>query len=660
MRTDFCFVLIAATCGLAGVTSQSLSGAAQVREYPIQPVAIDAVDITDTFWRPRMETNRTVTIPHIIRQNELTGRVANFAKAAGREKGEYVGRRFNDTDIYKAIEAASYSLIKHPDADLDRRLDELIALIAGAQEKDGYLFPARTINPQKPAAGVGPERWVHLNGSHELYNSGHLYEAAVAHFLATGKRTLLDVAIRNADLVRRTFGPDGRRAAPGHEEIELALVRLYRTTGEVSYLDLAKFFLDRRGRPHDIEPYPDGPFAMYNGREYKQDHALVVEQQTAVGHAVRATYLYAGMADIAALLRDGAYSRALDSIWTDVVSKKMYLTGGVGSRAGVEAFGDDYELPNRRAYTETCASIGHELWNHRMFQLHGDARYLDMFEQILLNGYLSGVSLSGDRFFYQNPLESDGRRERSPYFDVACCPANLARVMAQLPGMVYAHTPDAIFVNLYVGSRASIPLESGTVRLTQETEYPWNGDSTIRVDPSRAAEFTVNVRIPGWTGTSPVPSDLYRFVDAPKGSPVVAVNGQPITSTPVKGFVSITRQWKAGDFVTVTLPMSPRRVAAHPEVTDNRGRVAVQRGPLVYAAEAIDNGGGVSRLLLPADAALTAAKRPDLLGGVTVVTAKGVIRSADGNRSEQDIVLIPYFAWANRRRGEMSVWLSTR
>jgi len=641
------------------VTSQSLSGAAQVREYPIQPVAIDAVDITDTFWRPRMETNRTVTIPHIIRQNELTGRVANFAKAAGREKGEYVGRRFNDTDIYKAIEAASYSLIKHPDADLDRRLDELIALIAGAQEKDGYLFPARTINPQKPAAGVGPERWVHLNGSHELYNSGHLYEAAVAHFLATGKRTLLDVAIRNADLVRRTFGPDGRRAAPGHEEIELALVRLYRTTGEVSYLDLAKFFLDRRGRPHDIEPYPDGPFAMYNGREYKQDHALVVEQQTAVGHAVRATYLYAGMADIAALLRDGAYSRALDSIWTDVVSKKMYLTGGVGSRAGVEAFGDDYELPNRRAYTETCASIGHELWNHRMFLLHGDARYLDMFEQILLNGYLSGVSLSGDRFFYQNPLESDGRRERSPYFDVACCPANLARVMAQLPGMVYAHTPDAIFVNLYVGSRASIPLESGTVRLTQETEYPWNGDSTIRVDPSRAAEFTVNVRIPGWTGTSPVPSDLYRFVDAPKGSPVVAVNGQPITSTPVKGFVSITRQWKAGDFVTVTLPMSPRRVAAHPEVTDNRGRVAVQRGPLVYAAEAIDNGGGVSRLLLPADAALTAAKRPDLLGGVTVVTAKGVIRSADGNRSEQDIVLIPYFAWANRGRGEMSVWLRT-
>src|SRR4051794_5334254 len=457
-------VLLAAT--LTALTA--LSAATPTPDYPIAAVPAADVTLTDAFWAPKLEINRRVTIPHIMRENEETGRVDNFRKAAGQMTGAYSGRRFNDTDVYKIIEAASYSLKATADPALDRKVDDLIALIAASQKPDGYLFSALTIDPTHPAPGVGREPWIYENGSHELYNAGHLYEAAVAHFQSTGKRTLLDVAIRNADLVAKTFGPGGRHAVPGHEVIEVGLVKMFRATGNRKYLDTAKFFIDERGKPHpDMQPYPDGPFAMYNDRAYKQDQAPFVAQARAVGHAVRAVYLYMGAADVAALTGDTAYGAELDRLWADVTGKRLYLTGGIGARGTTESFGDDYELPNRRAYTETCAAVGNDLWNQRMFLLHGDGKYIDLFERILYNGVLAGVSLAGNTFFYENPLESNGRAKRTEYFEVACCPANLARMLEQLPGLVYAvgsdpgvrsGSPDTIYANLYVGNHADVKI----------------------------------------------------------------------------------------------------------------------------------------------------------------------------------------------------------
>lgn len=689
---------------------------AQRADYPIRALPLRAVTIDDAFWSPRLRTNAAVTVPHIMRQNEETGRVANFARAARRAEGAYQGRRFNDTDVYKAIEAASYVLASRPDPALERQVDELIALIAAAQEPDGYLFPARTIDPAHPAPGVGPSRWMYENGSHELYNAGHLYEAAVAHFEATGKRTLLDVAVKNAALVRSVFGPTARKAAPGHEEIELALFRLARATDTPAYAELARFFLDRRGQPSDNTPYPPGPFAMYNGLDYKQDHAPVLQQPTAVGHAVRGVYLYAGMTDAAAVFADEAYARAAERLWQDVVAKRMYVTGGIGSRAGVEAFGGDYELPNSQAYTETCAAIGFEQWNHRLFRLSGDAKYLDLAEQLLYNGLLSGVSQAGDTFFYQNPLESDGRRARSAYFDVACCPANLARTLAQLPGLVYAQRDDALFVGLFIGSRATLEAGGQPVTVTQETQYPWTGAVTLRIDPERPAPFTLHVRIPGWSRGELLTTDLYRFAPlrrgavsvsaaaaaagagaagaadrgeaavADAGAPALTVNGAPVPLDLDKGFARIRRTWTRGDVVRLTLPMPARRVLAHEGIAENRGKAAIQRGPLVYALEGADNDGAARAVRLPLDAPLASAFRADLLGGVAVITAQGSTTPAASGpgsgagtgtgagaasetapRAEADarlvkpgpraVTAIPYFAWANRGKGDMTVWI---
>ncbi|MDQ3068152.1 MAG: glycoside hydrolase family 127 protein [Acidobacteriota bacterium] len=639
--------LVAATAAVAATPN---------REYPIHAVPHGDVELSDGFWAARLESNRVATIPHVMRQNELTGRVANFERAAKLKAGKYEGRRFNDTDIYKALEAASYSLKRTPDPALSAQVDALIDLIAKAQEPDGYLMPARSIDPANPAPGMGPERWVHLNGSHELYNFGHLYEAAAAHFEATGKRTLLDVALKNADLVARTFGPaaGGRRAVPGHEEIELALVRLWRLTGVPRYYQTARHLLDMRGGDHETQPYPDGPFAMYNERAYKQDHLPVVSQDRAVGHAVRAVYLYAAMADVAALEGRRDYQEASERIWRDMISRRMYLTGGIGSRGTVEAFGEDYELPNRTAYTETCASAGSVFWNARMFMSTGEASYLDVLERTLYNGLLSGVSLSGDRFFYQNPLESNGRAERSEYFDVACCPANLARTIAQMPGYIYAHQSNTLFINLFAGSRARVPMSLGPVTVTQTTNYPWDGDITIRIDPAQPREFTVAFRNPGWTSDAPVASDLYRYADKRLlPPPVVTLNGKPfIDMRAARGFYTVGRRWAPGDELRVRFPMPARRVVAHAGVKDNAGRAAIERGPLVYAVEAADNAGAVLDLLLPLDAKLESSFKRHLLGGVQVVTA----RARRGGR-EVPLTAVPYFAWANRGRGEMVTWI---
>lgn len=629
-------------------------------DYPIQPVPMSQVKVTGGFWQAKLETNRTVTIPHILEQNEKTGRVDNLRKGAGMMPGDYQGRRFNDTDIYKIVEAASYSLISHPDPALAKQLDALVAIIAKAQQPDGYLFPARTINPAKPAPGVGTERWQYENtGSHELYNSGHMYEAAVAHFQATGDRAFLDVAIKNANLVATTFGPNARKDAPGHEEVELALVKLYRATNDPRYLNLAKFFLDERGAHGNVSlDYTDASWKLYNDRPYRQDDVPLVDQQRAQGHAVRGTYVYNAMTDIAAMLKDPKYNLAVDRLWQDVVSKRVYVTGGLGSVGGTEAFGDDYALPNRTAYTETCASVGGILWYHRMFLKSGDAKYLDAFEQTLYNGLLSGVSVKGDTFFYQNPLESTGRNERSAYFDVACCPANLARLIAQLPGLIYATDGNQVFVNLYVSSEADVVVKGAKVHISQTTNYPWDGRVQLRVTADKAVSFPLKLRVPGWLGTGVFASDLYTYSSAVSEPIQVGAFDSVGGAKPGQGWaevnVPITAAGRSAVPVHLNLPMPVRRVTANPGVKDDVGKAAVQRGPIVYALEAVDNGGKILDVPVPMSATFTPAFKSDLLGGVTVLTAT---LPATAEAPARTITAVPYFAWANRGRGEMVVWI---
>ncbi len=633
---------------------------AQPRDYPVKPVPFTAVHVHDVFWAPRIETNRKVTIPFAFKKDEETGRVDNFIRAAEALRGEKFenhkppGYPFDDTDVYKVIEGASYTLSVHPDPKLEEYVDGLIAKIAAAQEKDGYLYTARTIDPLNPHRWAGPNRWMLESvDSHELYDLGHLYEAAVAHYQATGKRTLLDIALRTADLLDRTFGPGKQVIWPGHQITEMGLAKLYRVTGDERYLSLAKFMLDERG--------PDG--RQGSGRTYNQSHMKVVDQTEAVGHAVRATYMYSGMADVAALTGDEAYVHAIDKIWDNVAGKKLYITGGIGAMGAGEAFGKNYELPNMTAYNETCAAVGNDYWNHRLFLLHADARYIDVMERTLYNGLISGVSLDGESFFYPNPLESAGQHARSPWFGVACCPGNITRFMASVPGYVYAQRGDALWVNLYMASTAEVKLDNGrTVNISQETRYPWDGSVKIRVNPDQAAPLTVNVRIPGWAREEPVPSDLYRYED--KGSGVVGlkVNGKPVPIKLEKGYVGIRRDWKRGDTIELDLPMPVRRVVANDQVAADHGRVALQRGPIVYAAEWPDNPDGrVRNLVLPATEHLTAEFKPALLNGVTVVKSKAVALKFDVDgkvlKTEQAFTAIPYYSWANRGRGQMIVWL---
>jgi DUF1680 family protein len=633
-------------------------------DYPIRPVPFTQVKFTDSFWAPRLETNRTVSVPYALRMNEETGRVDNFRKAARLMTGPHRGRRFNDSDVYKSMEATAYTLRLHPDAFLEKTLDDLIALIAKAQEPDGYLFTTRTNDPAHPAPGSGPERWSNLRVSHELYNVGHMYEAAVAHFQATGKRSFMAIAEKNAGLLLRTFGtgPGQRRGFPGHQEIEIGLSKLFRATGNRAYLDLAKFFLDERGHYFGGEKHaPGDPFAVYDSDEYMQNHKPVLEQDEAVGHAVRAMYMYSGMADVAALGGYPEYVTAIDRLWENVAGKKQYLTGGVGARGGSEAFGDAYELPNAEAYTETCAAIGNALWNYRLFLLHGESKYMDVFERVLYNGLLSGVSLGGDRFFYQNPLESAGGYERSPWFEVACCPPNMTRFLPSLPGYVYATKDDTVFVNLYIAGEGKIDLGGRPVTLTQATRYPWDGAVKLTVSPARPGEFELAVRVPGWAGNEAMPTDLYRFLDASAERPTLNINGDTAAPDVRDGYARIRRTWKKGDTVELSLPMPVRRVVAHDSVAADSGRVALERGPVVFAVEEPDNFGRVFDLFLPDAVALTAEFRPGLLNGVVVITGQTFALSKDEagkvRNEEKSFLAIPYFAWANRGPGQMLVWL---
>jgi DUF1680 family protein len=651
--------LALAGAGLSGLAAEP----APARDYPIQPVPFAQTEIADGFWAPRIAKNRDVTIPHNLQSCDRTGRIQNFVVAAKKADGAFQGVfGFDDSDVYKVIEGAAYTLGLQKDPQLDRELDEVIAKIAAAQESDGYLYTVGQIGKtaEKPICCVSKSRFADLRSGHELYNAGHLFEAAVAHFQATGKRNLLDVATKYADLLTRTFGPGKNMGVPGHEEVEIGLVKLYRVTGKQEYLELARFFLDQRGNAQGHELYG----------AYNQDHEPIIQQSTSVGHAVRAAYLYSGMADVAALTGAEGYVPAIDRIWNDVVSTKLYVTGGIGAEHEGESMGDEFHLPNRTAYAETCAAIANAMWNYRLFRLHGDAKYIDVLERTAYNAILSGVGLSGNQFFYVNPLASDAKfafnadnsTGRRPWFRCSCCPPNVARFLASFGSYVYAQGNDGIYVNLFVGGKTRVDLNGRRVELRQATEYPWKGDVAISVAPDADAEFALHVRVPGWAREQPVPSDLYKYKDGAGLPYTLSVNGQPVKVELDRGYAVLKRRWKAGDTVQLSLPMPVRRVVSDDRVAANRGRVALERGPIVYAIESIDNAGDVFNLVLPDDAILSARPRPDLLGGVTVITGRalGLYPGDDGRTvvtREQDFLAVPYNVWSNRGEDRMAVWL---
>ncbi|TKJ35997.1 MAG: six-hairpin glycosidase [Planctomycetes bacterium B3_Pla] len=622
------------------------------RDYNVKPVAFNKVRVEDSFWTPRLETSRKVTIPYCFDKCEETGRIRNFEKAAGLMEGKHEGIYFNDSDVYKVMEGAAYSLQVRPETMMRLYLDKLITVMDGAQWEDGYLFTFYSI-----PARQHEKLWTNVQSIHEQYCVGHMYEAAVAHYQVTGEKLFLDVATQNADLICDVFNAGKRTDPPGHQEIEIGLCKLYRATGDGKYLDQAKFFLDQRGREGNRGA--KGDKGLYGA--YSQDHKPVTEQTTAVGHSVRAAYLYTGMADVAALTGNMEYVRAIDTIWKDVVDTKLYVTGGIGAAGGHEGFGGHYELPNMTAYCETCASIANIFWNHRMFLMHGDARYIDVLERVLYNAALSGISMEGDRFFYPCVLESIGQHARSAWFGCACCPSNVARFIPSVPGYVYAHKNKDVYVNLFMSGAASIETAGNNIRLTQQTGYPWKGEVKIGVEPEKSETFAIYVRIPGWAQNRPVPSDLYKFLKPVREKAAIKVNGKRISPDIENGFARIERKWSKGDTIELNLPMPVRRVIAHEEVKADRGKVALQRGPIVFCLEWPDNDGKALNLVIGDDVKLKAEYRPELLNGVTVVTGKGrtVKRTVEGDivpAGEKPFTAIPYYAWAHRGRGRMTVW----
>lgn len=643
-------IILAAVATFTNVTSaqkqQSLHSG-----YPIDPVPFTSVRVTDNFWGQRLKASREVTIPLAFGKCEETGRYENFVKAAHPSDTYKVeGFSFDDTDVYKTIEGASYSLQTYPNKKLEKYIDSVLVIVAAAQEPDGYLYTARTMNPKHPHNWAGKKRWEAVeNLSHEFYNLGHMVEGAVAYYQATGKRNFLDIAIKYADCVCQAIGEgaDQKKLVPGHQIAEMALVKLYLTTGNRKYLDQAKFFLDARG---------------YTSRRdtYSQAHKPVVEQDEAVGHAVRAVYMYSGMADVAAITGDSSYIKAVDKIWDNIVSKKTYITGGIGARHAGEAFGNNYELPNLSAYCETCAAIGNVYMNYRLFLLHGDAKYFDVLERTLYNGLISGVSLDGGSFFYPNPLASNGGYSRKPWFGCACCPSNISRFIPSLPGYVYAIKENEVYVNLYLSNRAELKVNKKKIVLEQETSYPWNGDICLKIAQG-SQEFAMKLRIPGWVRGEVLPSDLYAYADDQKLNYQVSVNGQEVKSELDNGYISIARRWKKGDVIEMHFDMLPRLVKANRKVTDDRGRVAVERGPLVYCAEWADNKFNVHTVLLNQHPQFRVVEKPELLNGINQITTEAQALSYDkaGKLVTKDVVLtlIPYYAWAHRGEGEMDVWL---
>ena len=642
---------------------------ADAQTYPIQPVPFTSVSIEQgTFWGQRLQASRDVTIPLAFSKCESEGRYKNFEIAARQLKGEDTskvkvkGYSFDDTDVYKTIEGASYLLQTYPDKKLKAYIDSVLAIVASAQEPDGYLYTARTMNPKHPHEWAGPTRWVKEEDlSHELYDLGHMVEGAIAHYQATGERTFLDIAIRYADCVCREVGPNKGQACvvPGHQIPEMALAKLYTVTGDKKYLDEAKFLLDYRGKTTIVH-------------DYSQAHKPVIEQDEAVGHAVRAAYMYSGMADVAALTGDSAYIRAIDRIWDNIVGKKLYVTGGIGATSSGEAFGRNYELPNMSAYCETCAAIGNVYVNHRLFLLHGESKYYDVLERSLYNGVLSGVSLDGGKFFYPNPLESMGQHQRQAWFGCACCPSNICRFIPSVPGYFYQTKDRDLYVNLFGGNTASLKVMGKDVVLTQKTDYPTDGDIALTIDKNKAGEFRLRIRIPGWVRNQVVPSNLYSYCDAKRLGYSIKVNGQLIMDNVQleNGYFGIDRKWKKGDRIDIHFDMEPRLVQALERVSADQGRVAIERGPLVYCAEWPDNDFELGSILLNQKPqfsveSLEFLDEPD--GKIEqkveltfLETSAQVLNfDAEGRLTTKDVrlTLIPYYAWNHRGPGRMMVWL---
>ncbi len=621
-------------------------------DYPIQPLAITSAEIQDQFWKPRIDTTINVTIPYDFEKCEETGRIDNFAKAGGLMKGPHLGIYYNDSDVFKVVQGAAYALRNAPNPNLEAYLDELIDKFAAAQEDDGYLYTARTIDGDNVGEHCGPERWSNLAINHELYNVGHMYEAAVAYHDATGKRKFLDVALKNADLIDSVFGADKLRDVPGHQEIEIGLVALFRATGEDRYLRLAKFFLDERGRANGREVYGTNC----------QDHLPVTEQREAVGHAVRAGYMYAGMTDIAALTGDAQYTSAVKALWNNVVGKKLALTGGIGARHDGEAFGDNYELPNLTAYNETCAAQANILWNQRLFLLTGGAKYIDILERTLYNGFLSGVGMDGRSFYYVNPLACDGEypfnrgisMARQPWYQTSCCPTNIVRLLPSLSSYIYARRGRDIFVNLYAAGNGRFRINDTDVRIQQVTDYPWDGDIVLQVSVSKPITFSLKLRVPGYARNQPLPSDLYRFAKTSFDDAYLSMDGMTIPYFLEDGYISLEREWQSESQILLRLPLAPRRIVAHNAVDDLRGKVALERGPIVYALEAADNEADVLDLTLPDTSAIKTEHQAELLGGVTTLRGDAL----DGRGEKVAFTAIPYFAWGHRDEGQMTVWLN--
>ncbi len=621
----------------------------------VKPVQLKNVKTTQGFWHDRVELARAMTVPHALHQCEESGRFDNFAVAGGLKKGTFKGARFDDSDVFKVVEGASYVLQNQYDPKLDHYLDSLITLFAAAQEPDGYLYTIRTINKDTTGSYdwiAGPYRYSFENGSHELYNVGHLYEAAVAHYEATGKKTLLNVAIKNADHLVKTIGPKPGQlvVVPGHEETELALIRLYRVTGKKEYLDLSKFFIDMRGRSDKRTLFLD---EHKLGPAYFQDQVPFVRQREAVGHAVRAQYLYTGVADLLTLRPDPKDQTAVNAIWNDATYKKQYITGGMGAREDGEAFDKPYILPNDNAYAETCAAIANMFWNHKMYLLTGEAKYMDVFERVLYNGFLGGMGVQGNSFFYVNPMSSDGKNDfnkgsgavRHEWFGTACCPTNVSRFLPSMPAYMYATQGNALVINLFGDTKANIMLPNTPVQITQQTQYPWQGNIRIQVDPEKGGAFPLHIRIPGWANGQAIPGDLYTYEDKLVKPVVLTINGKKTEAAIENGYLKLNRTWKKGDVIELVLDMPIRKVIASEKLKSNQGKVAIERGPLLYCAEGHDNGGKALAIKISGTQEFTPTYQKEMLGGINVLKSK-----------EQNITLIPYYAWANRGANEMTIW----
>lgn len=624
------------------------SNATKNSGYTITPVNIQNVKLTDAFWLPIIKKVQEKTIEYAIHKCEEEGRLDNFLIAGGKMNGTVKGQMpFDDTDVYKIIEGASNTLISEPNPKLETLLDSLISIVKIGQEKDGYLTTWRTINPAKPPAPWVPviegKRWESLQISHELYNSGHMIEAAVVHYQATGKRNFLDIAIKNADLLVRTFGdgPTQVHGVPGHQIVETGLVNLYQITNNKAYLNLAKYYLDNRGNPKNHKLYGT----------YAQDDIPVIQQKEPVGHAVRAVYMYAGMTDIATIYNDKDYLNAVNALWTNMVNKKMYITGGIGAIHDGEAFGANYELPNLTAYNETCAAIGDVYWNHRLHNLTGNSEYFDVIERTLYNGLISGISLDGQQFFYPNALESDGVYKnnrgsctRQSWFDCSCCPTNLIRFIPSIPGLIYSTTKDVLYVNLYASNTAKIALENTKLEISQKTNYPWDGKVSLTLNPKNEAPFTLKLRIPSWARNQVLPGDLYSYKNTSAAKNSVTINGKRIAYKEDKGYITITRKWKKGETITLDFPMEVKEVMTNTKVAGNIGKVALEYGPIVYAIEEIDNATAFDKIAINANDTFEVKKESNLLEGVNTIQNK-------------NLKAIPYYSWSNRGIGKMKVWI---